>query len=215
MTFTAGLELQGLTRSCHPTIALLRGRIGIVARHASALRLDRVFVVTILLPAGGRIDVAHDASGLAVGWMRLARVIATIRLLRRRRRPGASARELGVVQNRSEVSDEGIVEGQWRKLLDASESEQCVRVVVGRSGGDRFAFRTAIGQLLIMNVDSLQPCRQVVKRCVRPYVLKVAVDGVIVSETALSLLDAVVAVALERIAPAAVVRRTCVFRVKR
>eukprot|EP00965_Chrysotila_dentata_P187956 6172443-Pleurochrysis_carterae.AAC.1 len=80
MAFTAGLKLQSLTRSRHPTIALLCGGGGIIVRHASVLRLHRVFVVTIHLPASRRIDVAHDASGLAVGRMRFARVIATVRV---------------------------------------------------------------------------------------------------------------------------------------
>eukprot|EP00965_Chrysotila_dentata_P128258 4240093-Pleurochrysis_carterae.AAC.1 len=49
----------------------------------------------------------------------------------------------------------------------------------------------------------------------RSGVFAIAVDQVIVREAALSLVGAVVAVSFARIASAAVVRRTCVFRMKR
>eukprot|EP00965_Chrysotila_dentata_P260819 6214045-Pleurochrysis_carterae.AAC.2 len=90
----------------------------------------------------------------------------------RRRRSCASAGELGVVQDRAAMRNESIAERQGCKLFDSAQSEQRFRTIVGRFRCDGFALRLAIGELLVVDVNRLQPRGQVVERGIGPNVFE-------------------------------------------
>eukprot|EP00965_Chrysotila_dentata_P049361 1635852-Pleurochrysis_carterae.AAC.4 len=75
----------------------------------------------------------------------------------RRQRSSTSTGKLDIVQHRTTVRNEGVTERQGRELFDTSEGEQRIWIIVGRLGGDSFAFRQAVGELLVVDVDCFQP----------------------------------------------------------